>query len=756
MELIHQSKHQIWGIKEALNKIMTTSQKILKKVKEINSKSLDSNKSLLSEEIEVKNSIGRVLFQDFTSPINIPNSPTSMMDGYAVNSETVKEMMNLNTKSNSNKSIVLKVTKKVFADGDKKELLKEDTKSEICVYVTTGSPIPEGFDCVVPVEKVIKRENTIELLKEAMVQKDVFIRGIGKNISKGEVIVAKDTVLSELEIALIASIGVTKITVYKKARIALVSNGDEVNDPFAEANKDKLLTGGELFDSNKTIISLLIKKHFKDNIELIDLGINKDTMDDVKKSILKAHELGCNLMISTGGVSMGEHDYVKMFFEGLEDTSSNTVIKDKDNLKGSSQQKTDGQIVVGRVNMKPGLPTTFAYYDNLLFFGLSGNPVSCVVGYHMFAKQVIALVNRTLFGCLNEFPDYSVNSLVDTDSNPEKFSYEYKNIIDAQLLHQFQVASDRPELIRGKLYLCKNTFYCESSIDNQLSSTLKSLKAANCLIHIPSIQEHLKKSNNTTIQIGHKIEVFLIGEAYLINEQELQDISKRCNSEVNKKAFKGCSCCHHSTDVIKVNQENKESKGIVNSNENKTPSKNRIKVGLLVMSDKLLKQEYPDNRPLINLSEHLRSSTLQDTYELVNSSNSDNNSKSTNDLEILFKVIPNDKEKIKNAIDNIAKSGLVDVLLTSGGTGISDKDVTSITVKEIIRKECTGINHLITQESLKINPFACMSSPVCGVYEKLFIITCPGNPKAVIEIFDIVQPLLGHIVNQLNTKIDFH
>lgn len=734
---IQQSKHKMFEIDEALDAIMKISQIVLLK----NNINKENSNLLNTEKISTIKSLGRKVSNDLKSPINIPSKPTSMMDGYAIN-------VNDYDKKKTN---CFKINKKIYADGriEQSSLNNNDFRSSNdypnCVYITTGSPIPEYYNCVVPVERLYKIDNnTIELLDNAVIKENSFIRNIGDNIKKDSVIIERDTIMNEVNIALLASVGITQIEVYKKIKIGIFSNGDEVINPFENEYNDNIedninqnsLIDGKLFDTNKTILCLLLKKHFKESIEIIDLKINNDSITQVKDSIMKASDLNCSVIISTGGVSMGEHDYVKMFFE----EGDNNILYDYDSIckmiKTNSMSYSDKQIFVGRINMKPGLPTMFAIYKNSLFFGLSGNPVSCVVGYEMFTRHTINFI-------INNMSQYNNLNRVEMSNSNANDKFIYNNIIKAECLHNFNVNSDRPELVRGKIYLYNSKFYCENTIQNQLSSTFFSFKDSNCFIHLPSSVWFNNKYGKNILNKKDTVDVFLTDQLFLIsNEKEFNEISIRIEKEKRgdkTNSYKGC--CNH-----QLNESNNRKK---NENEN---SNYKIKIGLLVISDKLINKEYESNLALIKLKEEIIKYNL-------NQSKLSNNSELEliNDYEEkLFSIIPNNKEIIETRIKEIIESKKIDVLFTSGGTGVSNRDFTSQIVEMIIEKKCRGLENLITNKSLEVNLFASLSNTVCGISNDCLVITLPGNPKAVVEIFGFVKGVLYHFVNQMHGVKDFH
>ena len=611
--------------------------------------------------IKLSDALNRILFIDVLSDVNIPSLPTSIMDGYAINIEESLKYFKLTS------SFEYDIREKIYADGLKICLSldgrynDDDELRPFAAYVTTGSPIPSNYDCVIPVEKIGKKSNIITILEDFdLVVEGQFIRPIGANIKQGDLILSKNTKLNSISIALLASLGLYEVKVKPEIKIGIMSNGDELMDPL---NKFSLkINEGRIYDSNKTSMIMLLKEHFNNNVKIIDLGINNDNLDTIQHTFSLAKEKECDIIISTGGVSMGEKDYLKEIFKSFDNS----------------------KLIFGRVNMKPGLPTTFGIINDSLVFCLSGNPVSCIVGYYLFVKP-------------------SINSLLyNTKENINKE-------LEVQIYHDIKVTSERPEYIRGKLFLNINTnkLFCVSTANNQLSSTLMSLKDSNCFILLP------KKSNNPFISKNSTVKVLLVEQIYLINKDE----------EV--------------TIINNLNMNNKDTSNTIKCGcDYKTETQITIKIGILVISDKLINSEYTSNLSYINFSNYFKNKSKYSIIDLP--------------------CISNNNNDITNFINDVCLNNKVDILFTSGGTGISIKDCTSDAVKKLLDKETTGISQLITQENIKINKICALSRTISGIKNKTFIVTFPGNPKAVNEILDIIEPLFSHIYNQINKLKDFH
>lgn len=198
--------------------------------------------------------------------------------------------------------------------------------------------------------------NAVSIRASKEFAKGTFVRAPGSDIRLNELIASKGQVIRETEIGLCATLGIGKVKVFKRPKVGVLSTGDELEDPFKE-----LVEFGKIRDSNKAMIMALLSQT---NCEVVDCG----KLSDDKQSVgyLKTLSEGYNLIVTTGGVSMGDADFVKPFLDA------------------------NGTVFFGRLNMKPGKPTTFAKLDKSLVFALPGNPTSAFVTAKLFLPLAIS------------------------------------------------------------------------------------------------------------------------------------------------------------------------------------------------------------------------------------------------------------------------------------------------------------------------------------------------------------------------------
>ncbi|CAO3613802.1 unnamed protein product [Cunninghamella blakesleeana] len=396
--------------------------------------------------------IGYVLAEDIQAKEAVPAYQASIVDGYAVHAEDgpgIYPVVYVSVaKSNQEQPIILK-------------------RGEIA-RVTTGGMVPEGANAVVMVEDTTliettddgKEEKKVEILVESKEQ--AMIRPIGSDCQKGDIVCQKGTLITTMggELGILASVGITSVKVYRKPKIGVLSSGNEVKD----INEQPLLLPGEIRDSNRLSLLAAIRQQ---GMEGVDLGIVKDDITSMESHLKKALEK-VDVIISTGGVSMGEADYMKPLLE----------------------QKLNATIHFGRVYMKPGKPTTFATIpssssSSKLMFALPGNPVSAMVTFYLFVLPALRKM---------------------------KSLQNYKNVIlPVKLTHDIYL-DPRPEYHRVRVYVShdENGSSLEAtSTGNQQSSRMISMLSANGLLQLPK-----KTDNQILLKKGDSVPCLILGSLY--------------------------------------------------------------------------------------------------------------------------------------------------------------------------------------------------------------------------------------------------
>ena len=285
-----------------------------------------------TEHVDLDNAHQRILATDLHSTVNDPPFDNSAMDGFAVRFEDTKV-------APSHLEII--ATSQAAAGDENLSLTNGQA-----VRIMTGAPIPIGADAIIPIEACSIEENTVTLNQPS---KPHFIRKCGENIAKDEVGLKQGTYLTPQAISLCATMGHATVPVIERLKIGIISTGDELKSPGDD------LDYGEIYESNSYGLSGLVK--MLGHIPVRYSAVH-DSIDALRKQFDVAAE-ECDLFITSGGVSMGEWDFVRKLME------------------------TEGDIVFWRVKIRPGSPPLFGHWKNTPMFGLPGNPVSSHVVFRM-------------------------------------------------------------------------------------------------------------------------------------------------------------------------------------------------------------------------------------------------------------------------------------------------------------------------------------------------------------------------------------
>ena len=282
--------------------------------------------------------LGEVLAETQQATISVPSADNSAMDGYALNTADL---------SNTDGSLI-PVSQRIAA-GESGVKLKPGTAARIF----TGAPVPEGANAVIMQEEVVVEGDNIRLL--ASLETGQNIRPAGNDIRSGDMILHKGVRLRPQDIGLAASVGLQTLPVFEKIRVGMFFTGDELVEPGTP------LKPGQIYDSNRYTLYGLLKSL---GCEIIDLGLVGDTLEATKEAMLKA-SAKADLVVTCGGVSVGEEDHVRIAIEQL------------------------GDLYLWRLRIKPGKPLAFGQINNTTFIGLPGNPVSVFVTFCLFVCPVI-------------------------------------------------------------------------------------------------------------------------------------------------------------------------------------------------------------------------------------------------------------------------------------------------------------------------------------------------------------------------------
>ncbi|MCX7990681.1 MAG: molybdopterin molybdotransferase MoeA [Proteobacteria bacterium] len=396
-------------------------------VKEAKSIILSQTYETEEEEIIFSQSLGRYTSREIKSPFNIPNFDNSAMDGFAVKSSILSS-------ASPENPVKLKIVDEIWAG----KIPKVSISSENCVKIYTGAIVPEGADAIVRKEDV-SVDGDMALFKSP-VEKGYDIRKEGEEIKKGEIVINKGYKITSSAIGLLASLMIKKIRVFRKPKVLIIATGSELIDI------EESFSYGKIVNSNSYALISMTSEY---GAEPVNGGIVKDSRQSLKECFKKIDM--ADVVITTGGVSVGDYDLVKDVF---------------------------GELGVNwhfwKVRMRPGHPVAFGTYQKKLFFALPGNPVSAMVTYDQFVLPAI----KKMLGVEN---------------------YQRKTLY-AIVTDDIKKKADRTHFLRGKFYTKDGQLYVDV-FPNQSSSAISSMINSNCYVILEEGNTRIKRGEKALIEL---------------------------------------------------------------------------------------------------------------------------------------------------------------------------------------------------------------------------------------------------------------
>lgn len=385
-----------------------------------------------TEQLALRQTLNRILATDVYSPLDVPPATNSAMDGYAF-AGTDLELA---------QSSGLHITGTAYAGRPYQGKLATGE----CVRIFTGAILPPGADTVAAQERVTRATDSDLILLDDSTRSGDNVRQAGEDISAGSCVLNAGSRLQAAELGLLASLGIGEVHVRRRVRVAFFSTGDELR------SIGEPLEPGMLYDSNRYSLYGLLSSA---GCELLDMGVVRDTPEATEKAFTLAAE-NADVLITSGGVSVGDADYVKTTLD------------------------TFGQVSFWKVAMKPGRPLAFGKINNTVFFGLPGNPVSVMVTFYQFVQQAL----RKMMG--------------------ETFTQPL--IVRAICQSKLRKRAGRFEFQRGILTRDDKGRLIVSKTGQQGSGILSSMTRANCFILLPE--------TTTDIEAGTEVEVQPFGQLF--------------------------------------------------------------------------------------------------------------------------------------------------------------------------------------------------------------------------------------------------
>lgn len=370
------------------------------------------NPILNFEIIPIENANNRIIAQQIFATSFLPKFNNSAMDGYAIIYE--------------NKNEDLTIIDTIFAGDDNNTLLEKNT----CIKIMTGARIPNNATAIIPKEDIQElNDNKIKILKN--VKEFQHIRYIGEDITKDELLINIGEEINFAKITLLASQGITHIKVYKRPKIVVFSSGEELKLHYEKIEEH------QIYNSNTPTFIARAKEL---GCDVTFIGQAKDSVDAIKELI--TNSLNADLIITSGGVSVGDADFTKEAFEEL-----------------------DFKTLFNGIKIKPGKPTVFGRINNTFILNLPGNPLASALIFEMFGKILI----QKLIGAKEIFPNYILGKLKDSFKTrkgrvtiiPGMFNGEY-----------FTISEKRSPGMVSTLNLCNSMIVIDDEIEKLEQNTL--------------------------------------------------------------------------------------------------------------------------------------------------------------------------------------------------------------------------------------------------------------------------------------------
>mmetsp|Transcript_17490 Transcript_17490/g.29317 ORF Transcript_17490/g.29317 Transcript_17490/m.29317 type:complete len:659 (-) Transcript_17490:150-2126(-) len=625
---------------------------------------------LATETVPLMESVGRIIAVDVNAVTPFPAFRCSIMDGYAVHAPLAPGLY--------------PVQDRLLAGSAAVPVLEKDR----IIYITTGSRVPEGANAVIKIEDTKKSDQADSqgnpLVQTSVAMEDgVNVRAIGSDMKPGELVIQAGDNIGPSEIGLLATLGITEVVCQAAPVVGVMSTGDELVNPWETP------TGSQIRDSNR---AALLTSFQQDGLVCKDLGIVRDTRDTLRERMLDAVEQ-CDVVVTSGGVSMGDADFVKGLLAEL------------------------GTVHFGRLNMKPGKPTTYASIPKKSgsgkchFFGLPGNPVSC-------------LVTKTLM------VDPAVRRLQGVSSSKSLHSQ-----ITVRTTQEYKLDPGRPEYHRVTVWFNNAVQTFEAcSTGFQRSSRLMSMRSANGLMLLPKGQGKVAVGTVMSVLLTDPLPPPPPSDCIHPTASGVDPFADAAALSASLKASNDSSVASHTL-------TEKEKASGWHANGAPVIKKQVIRVGLLTISDRASQGVYEDNSgPEMN--------------KLLQKMSDDESWPLTVDISCVG-IVPDEKDAIAHWIctlsDMTNPGGHVDLILTSGGTGFGPRDLTPEAVRPILHREAPAVAQALINEGLKHTPLAVLSRPVVGTRHNTLICTLPGSVKAIRENIIALKPLLPRIMNLITT-----
>jgi molybdopterin molybdotransferase len=413
------------SVTEARNAISTLIQDI----------QLQAKRSDAIEKLPLKQCLGRILANDILSPINVPATDNSAMDGFAFNSKDLKT---------DREQIHLRIVGTVYAG----QTSVPPTQASECIKIMTGAMMPPDCDTVIPQEFTQLSDEGLITFAKHTVRAGENRRLRGEDLQADKPAIQQGRILKASDIGLAASLGIAELGVYQRIKVAILSSGDELCD------MSEPLVPGKIYDSNRFSLHACLSRL---GFEIIDCGIVRDTPEDLRHAFTLASQKA-DVIISSGGVSVGEADFTKQIMDEL------------------------GEVGFWKIAMRPGRPMAFGSLKPIspktsptVFFGLPGNPVAVMVTFYQFVRNALLQLNGAL---KPEIP-----------------------LVSVQSAEAIRKKSGRTEFQRGVLFRDSEGKLFVKSTGSQGAGILRSMSEANCFMILHHDQGNIAPGDWVDVEI---------------------------------------------------------------------------------------------------------------------------------------------------------------------------------------------------------------------------------------------------------------
>jgi molybdopterin molybdotransferase len=396
---------------------------------------LQAKRSDAIEKLPLKQCLGRILANDILSPINVPATDNSAMDGFAFNSKDLKT---------DREQIHLRIVGTVYAG----QTSVPPTQASECIKIMTGAMMPPDCDTVIPQEFTQLSDEGLITFAKHTVRAGENRRLRGEDLQADKPAIQQGRILKASDIGLAASLGIAELGVYQRIKVAILSSGDELCD------MSEPLVPGKIYDSNRFSLHACLSRL---GFEIIDCGIVRDTPEDLRHAFTLASQKA-DVIISSGGVSVGEADFTKQIMDEL------------------------GEVGFWKIAMRPGRPMAFGSLKPIspktsptVFFGLPGNPVAVMVTFYQFVRNALLQLNGAL---KPEIP-----------------------LVLVQSAEAIRKKSGRTEFQRGVLFRDSEGKLFVKSTGSQGAGILRSMSEANCFMILHHDQGNIAPGDWVDVEI---------------------------------------------------------------------------------------------------------------------------------------------------------------------------------------------------------------------------------------------------------------